>query len=728
MLEVGIYPIPQEIKTLEGEFSLKEKTTVAVGDSFNPDSVNSAMFLIDGIIERKGFAPELKALSRISQDDPFIFVGSIEDLKDIERRFPISTNELVSRNEGYVMKILDKGVVILGADAHGTFYGVQSLLQLMDASGSKIPGLLVRDWPYKPIRGFHLYLPSRDKIGFLIRFIKYFLAAYKFNTLFLEVGAGMRFDKHPEVNAAWMRLCQDVVARGERPKGPENRFQDSVHHELAGGKFLEKKEVKMIVDMARKHYIEVVPEIQSLTHSYYLVAGHREIAELPEAVWPDAYCPSNPKSYELLFEIMDEYIEVMKPKMVHIGHDEWRAAGLCPKCRGKSAADLFAEDVIKIYRYLNGKRIKVAMWADHLIKRHNGIGKHIVSKNLLIDTPTTWQAAMKIPKDILMINWGSAKAPENDEELASYGFNQIYGNYSSIDFVDWQKRSSRPGVLGGEVSSWVEVSEKTFWKDGIIYNAFMSINDFWSTHYPKKEVKDEFFLKISRMLRSRLSGEIYPSLIENKIFFSVSLDECVNSPIRDKMLGYDLSSLRKDGVMNKIKNAPIPFNIVSSEDNAVIVIDREENERNHVITIPINRRANSLVFLHASTTAGMKIHTHYAPFRCPNLSAECLGIYEIVYEDGYKEMVPIKYGENIAEWNKTIFCGFADPILRYEKEGASLYAYEWINPCYDRKISHINMLGVKGSSKARPILIAITGVDLLNYKKYFEEGLGRKRL
>jgi len=717
---VGIYPIPREIVLLDGSLSL-EDATIVVSSFPSPSSIDSARILVEGIAERMKSTLKLRRISDIPYDECFIFIGEVSDFDEVRERISLPADKLVFHREGYFLAVYDRYAAIIGADPHGVFYGVQSLLQLIDNLGcSSIPSMIVRDWPYKPIRGFHLYLPSRDNVGFLVRFIKYFLAYYKFNTLFLEVGGGMRLDRHPEVNTGWMELCRDVKARGERPKGPQNRFQDSVHHELGGGGFLEKEEVKAIVEIARRYHIEVVPEIQSLTHSYYLVAAHREIAELPEADWPDSYCPSNPESYKLLFDIIDEYIEVLKPRMIHIGHDEWRAAGLCSRCRDKNTADLFAEDVTRIYEYLRSRGIEVAMWADHLIKGHNGVGRRRVSADLLVETPTTWQAAEKIPRDILMINWGSAKSPENDEELASYGFKQIYGNYSSLDFIDWPNRSRHDWILGGEVSSWVDVDERTFWRDGIIYNAFMSINDFWSIHYPDRIVKDHIFSRISRILKARLSGRDYPSLMDDREFFTIDIAGYANAPIRDEVEGYDLSHLYKVEVTER---SPIPFRVSGSKDKAIVIVDRSIDSR---ISIRIDRRANSLIFIHASTKPGVKIYSHYASFRCPDLAVECIGLYEVIYEDGFREVIPIRYGENIAEWNDTLYDTLSDPILDYRVDGVSLYAYEWMNPYYDKVIRGIDMIGVEGLSDAKPMLVAITGVELQSYRRYFENGLGRR--
>ena len=79
------------------------------------------------------------------------------------------------------------------------------------------------------------------------------------------------------------------------------------------------------------------------------------LAEDPDMRWPDSYCPSNPESYRILFDLMDEVLEVLRPRRVHIGHDEWRAGAFCARCRGKDTGELFAEDVLKIHAAPGGQ-------------------------------------------------------------------------------------------------------------------------------------------------------------------------------------------------------------------------------------------------------------------------------------------------------------------------------------------------------------------------------------
>lgn len=55
--------------------------------------------------------------------------------------------------------------------------------------------------------------PTRRDIPFFKRFIRDFLAAHKLNTIFLEVGAGMRFRRHPELNEGAVEFARDILAR-----------------------------------------------------------------------------------------------------------------------------------------------------------------------------------------------------------------------------------------------------------------------------------------------------------------------------------------------------------------------------------------------------------------------------------------------------------------------------------------------------------------------------------
>ncbi len=346
-----------------------------------------------------------------------ILIGSIENplVREHCARLKLPLTEKAPGPEGYHLHVDDSIVLIAGSDPRGAFYGLQSLRQLIrKADGQvRIPRLDVRDWPDKTFRGVKLYVPGRTQIPFFKRFIRDFMALYKYNTLMMEMNACMRLDRHPELNAGWVEMGRDTnFSRKNYPPGvPHDMESNSSHHDTADGGFLEKDEVADLVRWVEDNHIEVVPEIPSLTHAYYLLSRHRELSQVPGVKWPDTYCACDPRSYELLFDVMDEYIEVMKPKMVHAGHDEWFAPfGLGPCCKDRDPGEVYGEDLRKVHGYLAKKGIRMAIWGDYLLERVRGKGrqKRSAPDGFKYEAPgamTPEQVRKLVPKDILMFNW-----------------------------------------------------------------------------------------------------------------------------------------------------------------------------------------------------------------------------------------------------------------------------------------------------------------------------------
>ena len=123
--------------------------------------------------------------------------------------------------EGYTLSVTYERILILGIDKSGAVFGTQTLLQLgaVNSTGTDCFSCsrILSDWPFKPIRGFHAYMPERKFIEGFKRIIKT-LAHIKMNTIIIEVGGGMEYEKHPEINKAWEKFCREVMAY---PGGPE---------------------------------------------------------------------------------------------------------------------------------------------------------------------------------------------------------------------------------------------------------------------------------------------------------------------------------------------------------------------------------------------------------------------------------------------------------------------------------------------------------------------------
>ena len=94
-------------------------------------------------------------------------------------------------------------------------------------------------------------------------------------------------------------------------------------------------------------------------------------------------------------------------------------------------------------------------------------------------------------------------------------------------------------------------------------------------------------------------------------------------------------------------------------------------------------------------------------------AADVLGWYEIVYEDEFREIVPIQYGVNILEWNpggekslnknegetgsdQKTYSYEADPVncsSNAKEHPITFFAFEWVNKRFGKKIKEVNLYG-----------------------------------
>lgn len=638
----AVFPKPRSIRILAENLKLGEAVFILLPGQPSTGDLLLARLLTAELSDRYGVALQTKRVSALPLSDSFILMGSAAN--PLVKQYIARDAHPPPQREGYVLEVNQRSAVVAGTDDAGAFYGLQSLRQLIErpSEGAVIHGAKIRDWPFMPFRAIKLYLPGHENIAYFKRFVRDVMALYKYNKLILEMNAAMRLDRHPELNAGWIEFAKDLkYTRRERSSGPGHQLQDSANADTADGEVLEKEEVADLVRYVRQFHIDVIPEIPSLTHSYYLLTRHRDLAEIQDAEWPDTYCPSEPKVYDLLFDVLDEYIEVMKPSMIHIGHDEWRMPlGVCRRCAGKDPTELYAADVKRIYSHLRTKGIETAIYGDHLIEALRG------RKSRQNDNPggqpydmpgalSTMQVKQLILKDILIFNWfWDSRADEelnsigigrkNEINLSQWGFRQVFGNFSPR-IVDFDCRVERKGIIGGVPSSWSATNELTLGKD-MMFDILGSANLLWSTDRPAMKQLSLIVQQLLPGVRGRLGAEPLPS--------GDSAKETV--PIE---AGGDRS-------------------------------------------VPINQDVSSIIFTHACRKPGRNEPAFTATWNFPD-TAELLGWYEVNYEDGFLETIPIRYGVNILEedWLESP----APKSMAYKAAlapragGKSDFEFEWIN-------------------------------------------------
>ena len=258
------------------------------------------------------------------------------------------------------------------------------------------------------VRGFAIAAPRPDAVDDFVTFIDNELAPRSINTLVLRVDYNYQYDSHPE---------------------------------LRDEKALSKADVKKLVQACQNNGMEIIPQINLLGHQSWaselenLLAVYPEFDETPhvqmpeEYEWPNedglyckSYCPLHPEVHAIVFDLVDEIMEVFEAKAFHAGMDEVFYIGddQCPRCAGRDKAELFAGEVTKIRNHLAGQGQELWIWGDRLLDgRTTGLGMWEASMN------NTHRAIDMIPKDVVICDWHYERAEPTAAYFAMKGFRVI---------------------------------------------------------------------------------------------------------------------------------------------------------------------------------------------------------------------------------------------------------------------------------------------------------------
>ncbi len=715
-----IFPIPSDILVKEGKFNIDKKTFLILPANPRRNDEFLSKLLLNEITDKYELPVSITRKLQFPTNEKFILIGSLANplVKTYCEKNGLLSSLKSLGEEGYILSVTNNNVVVAANTEKGELYGLESLRQIITKEGSNIfiPALLVKDSPKYPFRGIKLYLPGKENIQFFKRFIKDFAALYKFNKIILEFNANMRLDKHPELNIGAVQFARHLnYSRLDRPPGVHMEYQNSSHQDNADGQILEKEEVADIVNYIRKFNIEVIPELPSLTHSYYLLAGHEELAENMNQPYPDTYCPQKPAIYKIYFDVLDEYIDVIHPSMIHVGHDEWRMEkDICELCRGKDYGELYAMDLKKIHDHLAAKGIKTAIWGDHLLesvteKDHQAWKSSTGYQYKIPGALRPEQVEKLIPKDILVFNWFWDKM-ENDKQVSAFGLKQVYGNLRA-NINDWGQRDKIKGVLGGAPSSWAASTEFNIGKDQLT-DFLGAANLLWSQHYLPY---DQLGLQTEPLV-----SDIYKNLSGKNLALDNGSQVTAVNISSSFTSSFSVSTL----TTGDVKSGKKIFHLTSSENkNAIITGDGSGSDQH----IQINKDVSSILFLHASANEALNNKAYGIIYDFDDTS-EPLGYYEVVYEDGLIEIIPIRYGVNILDWkwkqrimsdekekgkysqNRYAYNATAVDCSKDGSNAVTFFSFEWQNPRFGKKIKEINLKPVnyKKGNENSIILLALS--------------------
>lgn len=454
---VQLIPRPRQIAIKEGRFQLTSNTRVAFAD---PRSAEDR-FAADDFLNDLQETARLALRKTNGRPRHAIFIGDIDlpaaqsALKPFGITVPANLND-----EGYVLAVNANEVVVAGKTAAGTFYGLQTLKQLVRGEGvtAFIPAVEILDWPAMRWRGVSddISRGPVPTVTYIKRQLRTF-AAFKLNMHSFYMEHTLASTAHPLI-------------------GPE-------------GGSLTPAEIRELVAYARRYHIELVPEQQTFGHLHKALKfeKYNELAETP---YGDVLSPQQEGSYKLIADWYRELNELFPSKFFHIGADETFELGEgqsreAAKARGVGA--VYFEHLNRVQEVLKPYDRRLMFWGDIALNHPELIGS--------------------IPKDMVVMNWDYAAKddyisrikPFKDAGLEQFvcpgvsNWNQIFPNLdvASKNIANFVRDGQAANSLGMMNTTWDDDGESLFemtWH-GIVLGAAAS----WQNQPVNRDAFDEDF-------------------------------------------------------------------------------------------------------------------------------------------------------------------------------------------------------------------------------------------
>lgn len=325
-----IIPKPLRILKREGTFTISRQTGIACEYDNITNDFNDFLQKLGGFT-----------------------LGSGSDIKLV-----LSSKE-TKNDEAYELSVSEDGIEISSTGEKGLFYGIQTLKQLVveyfEDDKALIPCEMISDAPRFEYRGFmfdccrHFF--DVDTVKKLINAC----APQKLNVfhwhLTEDQGWRIQIDKYPKL--------VEIASKRTETRGDGKPVEG----------YYTKAQMKEVVDYAKSRYIEVIPEFDLPGHTRAVLAAYPELGCSGEAIpvattfgiHKEILCGGNLKTYEFIYDVLDELAEIFPSKYVHIGGDEavkieWDK---CEKCR-----ELVQKEGLSNIEQLQGYMTKKVI--DHL--------------------------------------------------------------------------------------------------------------------------------------------------------------------------------------------------------------------------------------------------------------------------------------------------------------------------------------------------------------------------
>ena len=419
-----IIPKPQKVQLLESSFSFSNNTVILYSSA------------------AQGVAAYLAGLLRPSTGFPFPLRILAEDTAGSEAIILSLSNRPINSPEEYTLTVTPERIQIVAPTAHGLFYGVQSLRQMlppaieMDSPAEglawNVQAVAIEDAPRFRWRGLLLDVGRHFyPLSFIKKFID-LMALLKYNVFHwhLTEDQGWRIEIHK-----YPRLTEIGAYRKSTPIAAARDTADNTPY----GGYYTQEEVREVVAYAAERFVTVVPEIEMPGHALAALAAYPELGCVGQGyevgqwwgVIDDVFCAGNDALYPFLEDVLSEIFELFPSEFIHIGGDEcpktrWEA---CPKCQAKIKAKSLKDEhelqsyvIQRMEKFLNDNGRRLIGWDEIL---EGGLAPNA--------TVMSWRGAQ-----------GGIDAATAGHDVVMSPYTHVY-----FDYYQSQDKDNEPPAIGG---------------------------------------------------------------------------------------------------------------------------------------------------------------------------------------------------------------------------------------------------------------------------------------
>ena len=486
--EISLIPQPAVMKVNDGKFLFKGKVVVCY-PKIKESGIDA---VVENFVKEMNTTTGVKVVKNRLKNGKMLGFDVLKSNKKGDAHILLSLDENMGA-EAYKLSVEPKRIDITAATAAGFFYAFQTLKQLMprnvmagvpdeNVKEWSVPAVFIEDEPRFGWRGFMLdegrHFYGKEEIKKILDV----MAAYKMNRfhwhLTEDQGWRIEIKKYPKLTEVGAWRDSKVLGWGDvKPDG--QRY----------GGYYTRKDVKEIVEYAKKRFIEIVPEVDIPGHSQAAVASYPEFLscdpENKHEVWlwqgvsGDVINVANPKAVQFAKDVVDELIELFPFGYIHLGGDEcptgkWERNAECQALLKEIGSTNYRDLQIHFYRQIKehiaqkpaDKQRKLIFWNEVLHGNTEPLGDDI--------TIMAWIGADRAAVDAVKRGMNTILSPQipyyinrRQSKLETEPLSQGYGDetvervysYKPMNDVPAELHPKYMGVQANFWTEWVEEPE-----------------------------------------------------------------------------------------------------------------------------------------------------------------------------------------------------------------------------------------------------------------------------